>query len=552
MKNNTLLSGIAIGLAALFVTYGLYAQHQKKTLMKKVSELAGTKEKLIQEAGKIKKELSAKEEALKLAQQQNFQADLVTAQAALKEINEKLGQVIREKASFENTNLILDNRLKNTTNELTRTLDDLKRAREALGGIEGPYRTKISQLSENAKLKDEQLTRFQASSKEKESVSADFQKHEKDVTDSLGKYRVKISELEKSIVGLNKSLFDKEKMLSDKQAELESQKRESAAQRGRSVASGQKEQGRPFASADLDRERAQLEQQISDSSAKLFDQQKNLKDLEKKVADMNETLGERELVLIRKEKELRERSREIDELQAQVKSLKRASSYSARTEPILSQTQKRLQEKVGQLERERDDLEDRLREAQKAPAASVESKDPFADRNFRIMTETLVRKEDQIQQLETELNALKRERLASQGGSGLKEKRMAELEILVTALTKQLGEYAGMIEDREVQLKSSAAKVAVLSQEVEAQKVSSIALQRELVEARARQEKTFQSLTQIMGMNAGASSSSEDWSAAGDEVASIQDPAVPDKPYDVKKRAAELKKQVEVLLEQKN
>ncbi|MFH0940414.1 MAG: hypothetical protein V1840_00975 [Candidatus Omnitrophota bacterium] len=392
---------------------------------------------------------------------------------------------------------------------VTLILGELKKARETLGGIDGQYRTKIAQLIENMKSKDQQLLKFQQQLKGKEGSVADIRKREMEARDAVRQHQKRVSELEKTVLTLNKSLDERDRALSQ------------ASKTGPSA---------QVSLASFERERFNLEKQISDSSARLFDQQEQLKDLEKKVSALGREVSEKELQLAKREQEFKERAGEIETLKNEILNLR-----------PLTETQKQLQEKVRQLEEERRSLEDKFEVAQQRAADNTEGiRDIFADRNFRILTETLVKKEEQIKDMEKELIAFKAEKL-SEGSAGLKEQRLKELEFLVNALTKQLGEYAGMLEKKDGELKISQERLASLTQDLETQKVASIAIQKELADARARQEKTFQSLTQVMNMNLNVTP--VDASVEKEELIT----AAPDE--DVQKRAEDIRRRVEVLLQ---
>jgi chromosome segregation ATPase len=549
VKKNLIIGLVVVALAVAAVVSFAVAQKQKKDYTVKITELSREKSAWDIQASEIKKQLFAKDEELKTARKQNFQLDLLAAQDALRQANERLTQLSREKSGFENTHLVSDNRLKNTTLELTKTLDELKKARVTLGNIEGQYKVKLDQLNNSLKVKDDEIRKFESKLGEKDTTSSGFKVREKDYSDALRKYQAQIAGLEKTVTDLNRALSEKEKIVAQKEANFEKYRRLPGAGRVAQVK----------ADAESVEEKALLEKQISESSAKLFDQQEELEGLEKKVGELKDTLYQRELLLAKKDRDLKERIAEVESLRVEIRGLGAGRGYAGKTVPLLSDTQKELEARISQLESEKLELEDRLEAAQRKSSGragdKTESKNLFADRNFRILTETLVRKEEEIKQMETELEAFRREKIVRDSGSGLKEKRLVELEILVTTLTKQLGEYAGLIEQREREVKANSSKVASLMQEIEAQKVASIALQRELAEARVKQEKTFQSLTQIMSINAdtgipntgtsvgdtsmsvGASSETDVNSAAGSG--------------DVRKRAEELRRRVEVLLEGK-
>jgi chromosome segregation ATPase len=523
-------------------------RQQEKAAKLKVRAAVQEKDLWETKALQAKDLLSQKEEELIQARKKNFQQDLAAAQASLKEANEKLGQALREKAALENTGLVYDSRLKNTTQELTKTLQELKKARQTLGNAQGPYESKLAQLEQSLKSKDEQIRKFQAKLGEDNVSGSSAGTQGRDFGDALRKYQAQIEQFEKTVTFLNRSVEEKERLLAQKEAELEKFRKLPLSQRAAFAKSA----------AGTQEERSQLEKQISSSSARLFDQQEQLEDLKKTIEDLKDALGQREDSLSRKERELRERTLEVQSLRAELDNLSSASSAMSQTAPLLSETQKALEVRVRSLQAEKIVLEEKLEAAQRKSGARAETKDPFADRNFRVLTEALVRKEEQINQMETELASLRKEKRDREGGSGLKERRLAELEILVGALTKQLGEYATLLDRKDAELKSVSSKTNALLQEIEAQKVAFIALQRELAQAKGRQEKTFQTLTQVMSLNSGSDAVFDDARAAGDPYADTapesMDGGTETKPTsgaEVRKRAEEIRRRVEVLLEGK-
>ncbi len=541
-----LLSG-ALVFVALGVSFYVYQSDRQRTALSlQVSELAGAKSVLAQQSERLNALLTEKEEALAQAQKQNFGQELATAQESLRDANTKMNAMVRDKAALENSNIMLDNRLKNTTNELMKTLEELKQARATLMGIEDRYKGRLSEVSQNLKLKDEQMTRFQDQIREKDGSAVIVEQKEKDASVALRNYQAQLQEMEKSLAALNQSLYQKQQVINEQSAAVEQLKKENLDLKGRAG------MGALDPSA-----RAALEQQVSTSGVELSRQQEALRSLEEKVATLSEELAGRQEDLFEKEKELTARAQEISDLRQQVASLKVASPQSAKTEALLSETRRQLEQKVRALEGDKKDLEARMEELKKAGRAKAESSDPMADKNFRVLTETLVKKEELIKQLENELEELRVDKLARAGSIDANENRLAELEILVNTLTRQLGDYAGIIEEKDAELKASAAKVVTLIQELEAQKVASMALQKELADARSLQEKTFSSLSQLMGLNANAAVSSRRnaGAIAASEAQAVEKTTKRDaarNAQEAQKKAEELRKQVEVLLEQKS
>ncbi len=542
MKKNLGLGIVILVLvAAVMLSFAFSAKQRKEyagNLSKKTEEFSKEKNTLESKIQEVREILSEKEKELDLARKQNFQDDLMAAQSALKASNEKLSQALREHSSMENSKLVLENRLKNTTSELTRTLEELKKARETLAGIENQYKDRLIQLTDSVKLKEGEIKRLQSGSFDRgartSGSSADF-------SDSMRAYQSKISELENTISSLNKDLSSKERILARREEELERYRKMPAVSRDIS----------DDRYREMDKDRQFFEKQISDSNAKLLEQQDSLRDLEDRVSELRSTLAERESLLAERTEELQDRAREVAELRDELRSLKFASTSAPGARSEITKAQRELESRVRQLEEDKKTLERRLGDAKKMGRGKAEPEDLFADRNFRIMTETLVKKEEDIRKMEAELKTLRKEKAAHENTFGDREKRLAELEMLVATLTKQLGEYAGMVEQKDRELKLSNSKVDSLMQEIEAQKIASIALQKDLADARAKQEKTFNSLTKIMSINAEGGISSEGVVGLEDYDQASMGQIAKERPGDVRKRAEELRRRVEVLLEDK-
>ncbi len=496
--------------------------------------------------------LAKKDQDLALAAKENFQEELMTVQEALKDANLRMTNAVREKSAAENASILLDSRLKNTTQELTRTLEELKNVRETLGGIEGQYKTKLAQVADTLKSKEAEFIKLQEKLKNKESSVEIHQAQLKTSVEDLRKNQLEIESLRKSVATLEKAVADKDKQLAQKQADLDR-----ARLRGATIVKGSSSEPVPAGQIEgLEKERTNLERQVSDASARLFDQQESLKDLEKKVQSLTQNVAERDALLAQKGKEVDLYRSQVETLRQDIISLRNGSGQVSASMPLLSQTQRDLEERILKLEEDKAMLEARLASASSGKTSKTTVQDPFQDRNFRILTETLVKKEEQINAIQKELEILHREKRGWELGSGPREKRLMELEILVTTLTKQLGEYAALIEKKDTEVKDANRKMNALMDELEAQKLAATAMQKELAEARGRQEKTFQTLTQIMSMNAGpaipASLNTSSYEADVYSEEPVQEevsvPAVQDA-ASAKKRAEELRKRVEILLQ---
>jgi len=110
--------------------------------------------------------------------------------------------------------------------------------------------------------------------------------------------------------------------------------------------------------------------------------------------------------IARQENEIREYKSQAGNLRRDIIALKSGSSAIGAAMPELSATQQELQAKVEDLEREKTFLESRLASAERSKGAVSAGGDLFQNRDFRILTESLVKKEEQIQSMQKELDEL--------------------------------------------------------------------------------------------------------------------------------------------------
>ncbi len=535
------------------LVYVIVRERQQNTqLSGSVAQLREQQSELEEAKGRLEQTLKGKETELQAANTANYRADMLKMQDGFKEVNQKLHKIIREQAELENTNFILDSRLKRTTKELMKSLEELMQARALLGGVENPYKVKMAQMAENMKAKEQQYMNLQKRLAETERGLMAYQAQGEDFTQGARRYQERLQVLSGNIATLRGELVEKSRLVQQKDFEISNLLIE--VERVRSTVQQEAVAG---AVASLKVEREGLQDQIASSQARLKTQQDELVTMNGELAKLRAKLFEREAFLEQKEREVVEGRLEAEGLREEIAVLRSGQDVLAKGAPDASKVYRELEKKIRQLERENAALEKKITEAQKRSRGRQRDKeDPFRDRNLRLLTEQLVKKEREIRNLADDVTALKKEKKAWQKSFGPREKRLAELEILVNALTKQLGDYAGMIEKREAELRASAKYIASLTEEVEAQKIASLALQKEMAEARARQERTLQKLTQIMSMNTdGVGPDDMDFtlytpvtSFADPEISRLEGRADPAK---VRKRVEELKRQVEVLMEKR-
>ncbi len=260
---------------------------------------------------------------------------------------------------------------------------ELKKTKAALASLEGQYKLQLNELNENIKTKEEKVLKLQQELEARENAIKDFSNREKENLEFLQQHQLQIKNLEKEIESLHKSVQEGEKSLSEKESELEEHKEEVARLK------------EDLAKADAD--------------LKLFDQKKKeIKDLSKKLSMLSETLADRESILQRKEKELKEQKEETGVLNEELRTVK--ANFS-KTTSSLSKKIEDLEKKIRQSEKEKASLRDKLEKTQISPQKNKGlTKDPFLDRDFRMLTETLVKKEERIKQLEAEIAVLKGEK----------------------------------------------------------------------------------------------------------------------------------------------
>jgi len=561
-----------------------------------VTALRGEQTKLEEVKGRLEQVLKDRETELEAANTTNYRADMVRMQDAFKSANQQLNKMIRERAELENSNYILNSRLSRTTKELTRSLGELTQVRTLLSGTENPHKVRMTQLSGNLKRKEQEASALRKRLEEMERSLVAHRAQGQDYTQGAQRYQERMEILSRNVANLRTELTGQNRQLLQKDAEIDNlhrdvlQARTVAEQEGAAKAAEKLElqrqglaqqtavlqgqlKGREGELDDLrkqiaevrdrlyDREaslveiearRKSLEQQISASQEHVRGKGQQLDVFQREVESLREKLREREMLLSRAEDEAQEARRDAKDLEKEITALRTDKKTFSRGTSELAKVRRTLDKKIRELERENAALEKELALAEKRPAVRGRKGDPFRDRNLRLMTEQLVKKEEEIQGLTRQLAALTKEKRSWEKSFGPREKHMAELEILVNTLTKQLGDYAGMIEERDADLRAGAKRVASLSEDLEAQKMAALALQKELAEARARQERTLRKLTQLMSMNTdGVGPDDMDFDLYGPASGFATRREKAEDPKKARHRVDKLKRQVEVMMEQR-
>ncbi len=541
---------VVVLLAAAVVCGGLLymiaREHSLNTrLAGTVAALRGQQTKLEETRERLEKALKDTQAELETANTHNYRVEMLEMQDAFKEANQNLNKFIRERAELENTNLILESRLENTTKELTRTIDDLRLAQQTLGGVENPYRAKMAQLSENLKNKEQEYMNLQGRLDEAQRALMAYQAQGEDYSQGARKYQERLEVLNQNIVTLKKELAQKNRLLVQKEAALA--ELEGERETARSAVPRQE-----AATKSLESDRRAVEAQIFELNLELSAQQETAAALQRDLADARGKLSEREQVLAQKERALSEGQVEMDRLKDEMAALRSGKEMLSESAQDVKKVRRDLDRKIRDLEKENASLEKRLAETQARLGSRRGGEDPFKDRNLRLMTEQLVKKEEEIQALSEEVAALTKEKKGWEKSFGPREKHMAELEILVKALTKQLGDYASMLEKRDAELNSRAKEIASLTEDLEAQKAAALAVQKELAESRARQEQTLQKLTQLMSMNTeGVGPDDMKFDLYEPASGRAADRQKEGSSADARRRAEQAKRQVEVLMERR-
>ncbi len=579
------------------LVYVIVRERQQNTqLSGSVAQLREQQSELEEAKGRLEQTLKGKETELQAANTANYRADMLKMQDGFKGANQKLHKIIRERAELENTNFILDSRLKNMTKELTRSLEELGQARVLLSGTENPHKVKMVQLSESLKKKEQESRDLQGRLQEMERALMAYRAQGEDYSQGAQRYQERMEVLSRNIANLRSELVGKNRELTQKDVkirELEQHvvrvrseaEREQAAKAAETITSqrqdlerqvtatqeqlkGKEEElasfhrqmedlrrrlyDREAVLAEMESRYAGFEQQIAASQQQLMGKEQQLDTLQQQLADLKGRLHERETMLAERENDVAQARLEIKELEEEAAALRSGKGVSAKVSGDVARVRRDLERKIRDLEKENAALGKKLAAAEKRPRGEQVKEDPFRDRNLRLLTEQLVKKEREIRGLADDVTALKKEKKGWERAFGPREKRMAELDILVNTLMKQLGDYSAMIEKRDVNLRAGAKQIASLTEDLEAQKAAALALQKELAEARARQERTLQKLTQLMSMNTdGVGPDDMDFNLYGPPTGFAVPQEKPEDPSKVRKRVDKLKRQVEVLMEKR-
>jgi len=142
-------------------------------LNEKLAWILKEKEKLQEELNQTEKELvnlrlslEEKERAIKqMGNAQLLRKSLIDARERIQQLNQSLNQIKLEKTALEDSNLDMSNRLKNSTQELIRVIEDLKLSQNQLKDIEKtqvlPLKERIEELNKFKEEKSQELSRLE-------------------------------------------------------------------------------------------------------------------------------------------------------------------------------------------------------------------------------------------------------------------------------------------------------------------------------------------------------------------------------------------------------
>lgn len=435
-------------------------------LNERLARILNEKEKLQEELNQAEEELvklrlslEEKERAINQMGNANLlRESLIDARERIQQLNQSLNQIKHEKTALEDSNLDMSNRLKNSTQELIRVVEDLKLSQNQLKDMEKtqvlPLKERIDELNKFRQEKNQELSR-------------------------LEEELVRLEELESA-------LAQKEKRIKYLESEL-----------------------------------AQKDDYQTDT---LYGSAKG------QIKRLSEILISKELELDKSRKELLDSKEELNRLQARI----------VQSEEDLQKSQL-SQDEIKKLEAEKFSMEYRLREAQ-VELAQKEGLIGSLENELESLNQEIAKQEQEKELITSRLARTDLGRAQAEDKLTQQAVRLEEINFLYQDLKNQINQISEVLAEKELELNRREEEVAFLKEEVVILNSRSARMEKELAEAKERQQKTMDDLVAAMSLNAALQERLADTHPSSESRLSgydIQD----------KREAEEFRRKIEVFLE---
>jgi chromosome segregation ATPase len=484
-----------------------------------------------------------------LSDVQAIKQALSSAQQNVEAVNQEMDRVIKERAALQDQNLSLTNRLQNTTKEYIRVTEELRKAKDDVSRLTkeaNPNKSYVASLTANIQKKDAELVKLrgdisalQANASKLVAANKSSEKRVKELESERAVLESRIARIDKGVSSQSASLKDmqdtidrlknmverKEDQIRFLQEELDRAGSRMSAH-GAAAAVRTADAGRE---KELDAANMELRTQLSQLIKELTDARVEAKRRKTAQTLQSDTRADGKIadLLVRKELELDTARREAVDFREKNVALQ---AKIANLENTLATRQSSI-ERVRELENQRLALESKISDLQSGLSKKTELADNL-QQNIEYLNKQVSVKDEEQRNISAKLAALD-----STARQDIEKERARynEINVLYTSLKTQVTQFSQTLTQKQAELEKRNDEIFNLRQDLASVKAKTQALEVELAESKDRQRKTLDDLVAAVRLN----------TVLQERLAG----GVSDVDPEEKKRADELRKKVEVILE---
>lgn len=483
-----------------------------------------------------------------LSDVQAIKQALSSAQQNVEAVNQEMDRVIKERAALQDQNLSLTNRLQNTTKEYIRVTEELRKAKDDVSRLTkeaNPNKSYVASLTANIQKKDAELVKLrgdisalQANASKLVAANKSSEKRVKELESERAVLESRIARIDKGVSSQSASLKDmqdtidrlknmverKEDQIRFLQEELDRAGSRMSAHGAAAVRTA--DAGRE---KELDAANMELRNQLSQLIKELTDAKAEAKRRKTTQALQPDTRADGKIsdLLVRKELELDTARREAVDFREKNVALQ---AKIANLENTLATRQSSI-ERVRELENQRLALESKISDLQSGLSKKTELADNL-QQNIEYLNKQVSVKDEEQRNISAKLAAID-----STARQDIEKERARynEINVLYTSLKTQVTQFSQTLTQKQAELEKRNDEIFNLRQDLASVKAKTQALEVELAESKDRQRKTLDDLVAAVRLN----------TVLQERLAG----GVSDVDPEEKKRADELRKKVEVILE---
>jgi chromosome segregation ATPase len=566
MKTLYIVGVIAVMAVSSYFGISYYTQKQLAVQLNQVlDETIKEKDQLQASVDQLQVQLKDKEDKLaSLSDVQGIKVALTNAQANTENMNKEFTRISRERAILQEANVGLSTRLQNTTKEYMRTIAELKTAQDQVGKLnkeQSPDKKKVDDLNKKIEEKNKELARqkeeldgLKANSqllvagnkaldkklKDLEANRSALQAKLENMQEEVGSRETPARQLQTTIASLRAELSKKEEQI----AALEDKLTRQAAE-GSKAAVVVVAKGDPKLQKTIDEMRsnndnlkdqiAQLSEQLNKErarAAKLASSPRTPEDrkFEEVKAEMDRLSG----ILIKKEFEIDTAKK--DALSAKEEMLSLQTKLAAVQDNLYASRVN--QEKLKELENQRLSMQSQLDQVQRELLKKNELLESL-QKNIDYLTMQVEKKDQEKAALDARLSLLD----SSTKNELDKEKRRGEeTNQMYNSLKAQISQFSDGIALKEAEIENKRKDISSLREELSSLKTRSAQLENDLLDSKESQKKLMGDLSAAVRLNSVLQERIR-FAPAGQDSVTFSSSS------DDKRKADELKKKIEVILE---